>query len=248
MQHQHAGGDVPLGSRGDPGHQAPTGRKRTRTRPETAIGGRPRSLAAEQLKRLGKSVEYADMDIAVWLRNLGLGRYEQAFRDNEINESVLPKLTAEDQKELGVVAIGHRRTLLDAITSLRAGTVVENESSARSLKETTTQTRYSHSEAERRQLTIAFIDLLGSTALSSRLDPEDLREVIGAYHKCVAEIVSRFDGFVTKYMGDGVLTYFGYPQAHEDEAERAVRWHGLDYRLGARRQARPPSAEGLRSA
>ena len=78
------------------------------------------------------------------------------------------------------------------------------------------------SSAERRQLTVMFCDLVGSTALASRLDPEDLREVIGAYHRCVAETVGRFDGFIAKYMGDGVLVYFGYPRAHEDDAERAL--------------------------
>jgi class 3 adenylate cyclase len=78
-------------------------------------------------------------------------------------------------------------------------------------------------DAERRQLTVMFTDLVGSTALSTKLDPEDLRSVIGAYHKCVAETVAGFDGFVAKYMGDGVLIYFGYPHAHEDDAERAVR-------------------------
>ena len=77
--------------------------------------------------------------------------------------------------------------------------------------------------AERRQVTVMFSDLVGSTALSARMDPEDLREIISAYQKCVAETVRRFDGFVAKYMGDGVLVYFGYPQAHEDDAERAVR-------------------------
>ena len=77
--------------------------------------------------------------------------------------------------------------------------------------------------AERRQVTVMFSDLVGSTALSARMDPEDLREVISAYQKCVAETVQRFGGFVAKYMGDGVLVYFGYPQAHEDDAERAVR-------------------------
>src|SRR5215469_9838298 len=77
--------------------------------------------------------------------------------------------------------------------------------------------------AERRQLTVLLCDLVGSTALASRLDPEDLREIIGVYHRCVADTVSRFSGFVAKYMGDGVLVYFGYPQAHEDDAEQAVR-------------------------
>ena len=160
------------------------------------------------------------MDLAVWLRSLGLERYEAAFRENGVDETVLPKLTAEDVKDLGVTAVGHRRKLLEAIADLRSGTKLEStlsaasEESAASPKDTT---------AERRQVTVMFSDLVGSTALSARMDPEDLRELISAYQKCVAETVCRFGGFVAKYMGDGVLIYFGYPQAHEDDAERAVR-------------------------
>jgi class 3 adenylate cyclase/tetratricopeptide (TPR) repeat protein len=164
------------------------------------------------------------MDVAVWLRGLGLGKYEAAFRENEINERVLPSLTGEDLKELGISALGHRRMLLDAIAALRANTggkapTAETASSAPSA--------HPEDRAERRQVTVMFSDLVGSTALSARMDPEDLREVISAYQKCVAETVQRFGGFVAKYMGDGVLVYFGYPQAHEDDAERAVR-AGLD--------------------
>jgi class 3 adenylate cyclase/predicted ATPase len=187
------------------------------------------------------------MDVADWLRKLGLEQYEPAFRANEIDASVLPSLTAQDLKDLGVSLVGHRRRLLDAIAALRAaeapltpgppiapaggsplpfppplgphpslprlrGRVGEGAAEGRV-----------GAEAERRQLTVMFCDLVGSTGLSSRLDPEDLREVIGAYHRAVAEIVAGFDGFVAKYMGDGVLVYFGYPRAHEDDAERAVR-------------------------
>ncbi len=150
------------------------------------------------------------MEIGGWLRSLGLERYESAFRDNAIDETVLPSLTAEDLKELGVGAVGHRRKLLDAIAALRAA--------AKSPSLTP-----SADSAERRQVTVMFSDLVGSTALSTRMDPEDLREVISDYQKCVAETVRRFGGFVAKYMGDGVLMYFGYPQAHEHDAERAVR-------------------------
>src|SRR6478752_4152302 len=162
------------------------------------------------------------MDIVVWLRSLGLGKYEAAFRENEIDETVLPNLTAEDLKELGVTALGHRRKLLDAIAALRA----DASGKAPSAELATASTAPSASpedRAERRQVTVMFSDLVGSTALSTRMDPEDLREVISAYQKCVAETVQRFGGFVAKYMGDGVLIYFGYPQAHEDDAERAVR-------------------------
>ena len=162
------------------------------------------------------------MDIVVWLRSLGLGKYEAAFRENEIDETVLPSLTAEDLKELGVAALGHRRKLLDAIAALRndGGGKAPAVDTA-----TTSSTPSAHPEdrAERRQVTVMFSDLVGSTALSARMDPEDLREVISSYQKCVAETVQRFGGFVAKYMGDGVLIFFGYPQAHEDDAERAVR-------------------------
>jgi class 3 adenylate cyclase/tetratricopeptide (TPR) repeat protein/tRNA A37 threonylcarbamoyladenosine biosynthesis protein TsaE len=181
------------------------------------------------------------MDIGGWLRGLGLERYEAAFRENEIDDTVLLSLTAEDLKDLGVGIVGHRRKLLDAITALRGDV----------------NTKVSHPDglskdaAERRQVTVMFSDLVGSTALSARMDPEDLREVISAYQKCVGEIVRHFGGFVAKYMGDGVLVYFGYPQAHEDDAERAVR-AGLELvaavaRLNTRTslQARVGIATGL---
>jgi class 3 adenylate cyclase/tetratricopeptide (TPR) repeat protein len=162
------------------------------------------------------------MDVVIWLRSLGLGKYEAAFRENEIDETVLPSLTHENLKELGVTALGHRLKLLDAIAALRGDASVkapsDNEATASSAASAHPEDR-----AERRQVTVMFADLVGSTALSARMDPEDLREVISAYQKCVAETVQRFGGFVAKYMGDGVLVYLGYPQAHEDDAERAVR-------------------------
>ena len=162
------------------------------------------------------------MDIGSWLRSLGLGKYEAIFRENDIDETVLLTLTAEDLKELGVVSLGHRRKLLDAIAALRVDTSAHGPSS--DLKTAPTAASASPEDrAERRQVTVMFSDLVGSTALSVRMDPEDLREVISAYQKCVSETVQRFSGFVAKYMGDGVLVYFGYPQAHEDDAERAVR-------------------------
>jgi len=162
------------------------------------------------------------MDMVVWLRSLGLEEYEAPFRENKIDDAVLPKLTAEDLKELGVAALGDRVKMLDAIAALR------NDGSGKtpSVDTTTSSSAPSASpedRAERRQVTVMFSDLVGSTALSARMDPEDLREVISAYQKCVAETVQRFGGFVAKYMGDGVLVYLGYPQAHEDDAERAVR-------------------------
>ena len=162
------------------------------------------------------------MDVVVWLRSLGLGKYEAAFRDNEIDETVLPSLTEEHLKQLGVTALGHRVKLLDAIAALRS----DASNKASSVDASSTSSAPSappEARAERRQVTVMFSDLVGSTALSARMDPEDLREVISAYQKCVAETVQHFGGFVANYMGDGVLIYFGYPQAHEDDAERAVR-------------------------
>jgi class 3 adenylate cyclase len=155
------------------------------------------------------------MDIVV-------GQYEAAFRDNEIDETVLPNLTAEDLKDLGVSVVGHRRKLLDAIAALRTDAGAKAPSSDAATA-SSAPTISPEDRAERRQVTVLFSDLVGSTALSRRMDPEDLREVISAYHKCVIETVRRFGGFVAQFLGDGVLVYFGYPEAHEDDAERAVR-------------------------
>ena len=163
------------------------------------------------------------MDLGGWLRSLGLEQYEAAFRENEINERVLPSLTQEDLKEIGVGPVGHRRLLLEAIAALRDETSAAKPPPADGATKSTAPSVSPEDRAERRQVTVMFSDLVGSTALSARMDPEDLREVISAYQKCVAETVRRFGGFVAKYMGDGVLVYFGYPQAHEDDAERAVR-------------------------
>ncbi len=159
------------------------------------------------------------MDVGGWLRKLGLEQYEAAFRENRIDDTVLPSLTAEDLKDLGVGFVGDRRKLLDAIAAVRA-----EASAPTPLSDAPLATdKAAQDTAERRQVTVMFSDLVGSTALSARLDPEDMREVISAYQKCVAETVRRCGGFVAKYMGDGVLIYFGYPKAHEDDAERAVR-------------------------
>jgi class 3 adenylate cyclase/predicted ATPase len=164
------------------------------------------------------------MDIAAWLRELGLERYQQVLRDNDVDAKVLPHLTAEDLKDIGVTSVGHRRRLLAAIEALRAkaATPEPKEPSA-----TAPPAAEPSREAERRQLTVMFVDLVGSTALSARLDPEDVGEVISRYQERCGEVVSRWDGHIAKYMGDGVLAYFGWPQAHEDDAERAVR-AGLD--------------------
>ena len=163
------------------------------------------------------------MDVGTWLRDLGLGQYEQAFRENDIDAEVLADLTADDLSGLGVASVGHRRKLLAAIAALRAGSVPATAPSTAGIGHGPGDSPAAP-EAERRQLTVMFVDLVGSTALAARLDPEDMREVIARLPaRCVAETVGRFGGFVAKYMGDGVLAYFGWPQAHEDDAERAVR-------------------------
>jgi class 3 adenylate cyclase len=152
--------------------------------------------------------------IVEWLQKLGLGQYAHRFAENDITFVILPDLTDQDLEKIGVVSLGHRRQLLRAISELK-GEAEPSTVAAASIAP--------HDTAERRQVTVMFSDLVGSTALSARMDPEDLREVISSYQKCVAETVRRFGGFVAKYMGDGVLVYFGYPEAHEDDAERAVR-------------------------
>jgi class 3 adenylate cyclase len=155
------------------------------------------------------------MDVGHWLRGLGLGQYEATFRENEINAEVLLELTDTDLEKIGV-PLGHRKRLLKAIASLG---VTETAAKAASPAATTSST----GAAERRQLTVMFSDLVGSTSLSARLDPEDMREVIRAYQDACSGAVARYDGFVAKFMGDGVLAYFGFPRAHEEDAERAVR-------------------------
>jgi class 3 adenylate cyclase len=154
--------------------------------------------------------------IADWLEKLGLGQYAQRFAENEIDVSVLRHLTDQDLREIGI-PLGHRRKMLAVVregvgspTPIPAEPVTDLEPT-------------SQDSAERRQITVMFSDLVGSTAFSARMDPEDLREVISAYQKCVTKTVRRFGGYVAKYMGDGVLIYFGYPQAHEDDTESAVR-------------------------
>ena len=157
------------------------------------------------------------MDIGRWLRGLGLEQYEAAFRENEIDSEVLPKLTAEDLKDIGVAIVGHRRKILSAIAELSGSSaVVANP-------QPPAEPTSAAAVAERRQLTVMFCDLVGSTALSAQLDPEDMGDLIRAFQGAVSLAVVRFDGHVAKLMGDGALVYFGYPRAHEDDAERAVR-------------------------
>ena len=157
------------------------------------------------------------MDIAVWLRDLGLQHYDALFRENDIDAEVLSDLTDADLEKIGV-SLGHRKRLLKAVAAL---------ASPAAALPTAAPIPPVADAAERRQLTVMFCDLVGSTALSARLDPEDMREVIRAYQDACSGAIARYDGFVAKFMGDGVLAYFGFPRAHEEDAERAVR-AGLD--------------------
>jgi class 3 adenylate cyclase/predicted ATPase len=155
-------------------------------------------------------------EIPTWLGRLGLGQYAQRFADHEIDVSVLPHLTDQDLKDIGI-PLGHRRKILVAISELTAAEQAAPAPSAAVILPKPANV------AERRQVTVMFADLVGSTELSARMDPEDLRDIISTYQKCVTGTVRRFGGFVAKYMGDGVLIYFGYPEAHEDDPDRAVR-------------------------
>ena len=160
------------------------------------------------------------MDVAGGLRDLGLGQYEQAFRDNNIEGDILPRLTAADLIALGVTSVGHRRKLLDAIAILPATPSLGPEAPTVAAA---THSPMKQREAERRQLTVMFVDLVDSTELSRRLDPEAMRDVIRDYQNAVTIEVDRFEGHISNFWGDGVLAYFGWPKAHEDEGERAVR-------------------------
>jgi SAM domain (Sterile alpha motif)/Adenylate and Guanylate cyclase catalytic domain len=158
------------------------------------------------------------MDIASWLRSLGLGEYEPTFREHKIDSEVLTELAEPDLEKLAI-PLGHRKRLLKAIRALQT----EAPASEPTTLPASEPALDSSQPAERRQVTVMFCDLVGSTALSTRLDPEDLREVIGGFQRRMAQTISQFEGFVARYLGDGVLAYFGYPHAHEDDAEQAVR-------------------------
>src|SRR6185312_9649007 len=176
--------------------------------------------------------------IADWLDTLGLIQYAQRFAENDIDPSVLRDLTDYDLEKIGV-SLGHRKKILRAIAQL-------DEVGPKPVP-------VPRMEAERRQVTVMFADLVGSTALSTRLDPEDLREIIGTYHRCCTEQIEKSGGFVARYMGDGLLAYFGYPRADEDDAERAVNAAlalvaavaGLDTGPEARLRVRVGIATGL---
>ena len=166
------------------------------------------------------------MDVADWLRALGLERYEATFRENDVSAEVLCDLTAEDLEGLGVVTIGHRRRLLVAIAKLNGQPGTDGASPVvapvATVSGSLSEDAVSHG-GERRQLTVMFCDLVGSTALSEKLDPEELRGLLHAYRTLCGDVIARYDGFVARYVGDGILTYFGWPTAHEEDAERAVR-------------------------
>jgi class 3 adenylate cyclase/predicted ATPase len=184
-------------------------------------------------------------EVRKWLAGIGLVQYADAFEANEIDMNLLRQVDDQMLKDIGVSVGGHRLRIRGAIAKLTTSSPSESIAPAKSELQATS--------AERRQLTVMFCDLVGSTALSARLDPEDMREIIGAYHRCCAEHITKVGGFVAKYMGDGVLAYFGYPQAHEDDAERAVRCalalndeiHALRTRHNASLQVRIGIATGL---
>src|SRR5690242_18618866 len=164
------------------------------------------------------------MDVADWLRSLGLEQYEAAFRENDVDGEVLPTLTDEELKNIGVSSLRHRRRLLEAIANLQGdGTSSQATEPSGDHEASTSADDAVSSGGERRQLTVMFCDLVGSTALSEKLDPEELRDLLHAYRTLCGDVIARYDGFVARYVGDGILTYFGWPAAHEDDAERAVR-------------------------
>ena len=159
------------------------------------------------------------MNVAHWLAGLGLEKYTPAFVDNGVDDAVLLRLDADDLREIGVRAVGHRRRLLDAIAVLRDGRAPDGFPAQPVPR---ADGGLAPAVGERRQLTMMFVDIVGFTALSARLDPEELREVLRAYQNVMAGEVARFEGIVSRFLGDGVLAYFGFPSAHEDNAERAV--------------------------
>src|SRR6266516_5145481 len=160
------------------------------------------------------AAESAVQTIAEWLVSIGLSEYAQLFAENYIDPGVLPDLTDQDLKDLGL-PVGHRKKMLRAIAELQGAPGSRPQTAAAEPAE--------RDHAERRQLTVMFCDLVGSTALSARLDPEDMRQVLAPFHRRITEVISGYQGTVARYMGDGVLAYFGHPQAHEDDAEQAVR-------------------------
>jgi class 3 adenylate cyclase len=167
------------------------------------------------------------MDVVVWLRSLGFGKYEAAFRENEIDETVLPSLTHEILKELGVTTIGHRLKLLDAIAALRNDANVQAPSATAAPEPpsavTPTAAPVAEAVGERRHIIVMFCDLVGSTSISAALDAEDWRDLVGSYLDAACAAVTEMGGHVAKKLGDGLMAMFGYPVAHENDSERAAR-------------------------
>jgi class 3 adenylate cyclase len=162
----------------------------------------------------------ATVDVAAWLKNLGLGQYETAFRDNGIGEAVLPHLTVEDLKEIGVATVGDRRMLLAAIAALASPTSSDATSPQRSPARPKKDPELS---AERRPITVLFCDLVGSTTIAAALDAEDWRNLVSAYLDAASAAVTQMGGRVAKKLGDGLMALFGHPIAQENDSERAVR-------------------------
>jgi class 3 adenylate cyclase len=182
---------------------------------------RLRDIAARNV-HAAVAIEHA----VVWLRSLGLGKYEAAFRENEITDKVPPNLTAEDLKELGVAALGHRRTLLDAIAALRNNASVQTlpvAAPAQPSAATPASAPIAEAAGERRHVTVMFCDLVGSTSISAGLDAEDWRDLVGSYLDAASAAVTEMGGHVAKKLGDGLMALFGYPVAQENDAERAAR-------------------------
>src|SRR5215469_2956105 len=157
-------------------------------------------------------------DLRQWLEKIGLAQYADVFVKNDIDWEILPELNEQDLEKLGV-SLGHRKKLIKAISEARSTSL----QSSRRLVEAESPTRTANARAERRHLTVLLCDLVGSTALSARLDPEDLRRILGEFQRSCCDVIRRYEGHVARFMGDGILAYFGFPTAHEDDAERAVR-------------------------
>ena len=163
------------------------------------------------------------MDVGVWLRSLGLGQYEVTFRDNEIDSAMLPKLTVDDLKDLGVTVVGHRRKIMSAIEELNATSVARADAMKPPQTHAPPLFGANPDGAERRPITVMFCDLVGSTSLAAKLDPEDWRNLVNAYLDQASAAVTGLGGHVLKRLGDGLMALFGYPHAGERRRARGPR-------------------------